>query len=145
MKYQTEIEIKIPRDQLVALYADRENYRHWQPSLVKIEQIKGDGFETGSQARLTVKMGKREMEMVETISRNELPERIDQVYETPGVYNKNENVFIAVDASKTRWVQENLFEFEKFPLKLMATFTPGMFKKQSQKYMADFKTYAEGQ
>ena len=145
MKYRTEIDIDLPRAKVVALYADHDNYQHWQPSLLKIERLKGQGFEVGSQARLTVKMGKRQMDMTETISRNDLPEGVDQIYETSGVYNKNINTFIEVDKTKTRWVQENIFEFEKFPMKLLGTLMPGAFKKQSQKYMADFKRFAQAQ
>ena len=44
---------------------------------------------------------------------------------------------------KTRWISESEFQFSGFGMKLMGLLMPGAFKKQSLKYMEDFKNFAE--
>ena len=88
------------------------------------------------------KMGKRDIELIETITLRELPERFDGTYETKGVFNIVRNTFTEIDPNRTRWVSENEFQFSGF-MKLMGVLMKGAFPKQSLKYMQDFKDFAE--
>ena len=91
---------------------------------------------------LSYKMGKREMNLVETIIKRNLPDELHMTYDTKGVHNIQKNHF-KEEGDKTRWVSESEFQFSGFGMKLMAFFMPGAFKKQSLKYMQDFKAFAE--
>ena len=41
------------------------------------------------------------------------------------------------------WVSESEFQFQGFGMKLFGFLMPGAFKKQSQKYLNDFKNFVE--
>ena len=87
-------------------------------------------------------MGKREIEMIETITRRNLPAEFHGTYEAKGVYNIQKNFFTALGENRTKWVSESEFKFSGM-MKLMGWLMPGAFKKQSQKYLDDFKAFAE--
>ena len=141
MKYTTEIEIKLPRKRVIELFDDPDNLSKWQEGFVSFEPISGKAGEEGSRAKLKYKMGKREIEMIETITRRELPDIFNGTYEAKGVFNIIENQFVD-NGDKTTWVSVNEFQFKGF-MKLFAIFMPGAFKKQTLKYMQDFKKFAE--
>ena len=142
MKYQNEIEIELPVNKVVELFDNPENLKHWMPGLQSFEHISGTPGQPGAKSRLFYKMGKREIEMIETITNRNLPDEFAGTYEAKGVYNVVSNKFIPVAANKTKWVTDNEFRFSGF-MKLMGWFMPGAFKKQSQQYLELFKTFAE--
>ena len=142
MKYQNEIEIDLPVNKVVELFDNPENLKHWMPGLQSFEHISGTPGQPGAKSRLFYKMGKREIEMIETITNRNLPDEFAGTYEAKGVYNVVSNKFIPVAANKTNWVTDNEFRFSGF-MKLMGWFMPGAFKKQSQQYLELFKTFAE--
>lgn len=43
----------------------------------------------------------------------------------------------------TLWAQENEFRFSGLPMRLVAPFMRGAFRKQSRQHMQDFKAFAE--
>ena len=69
MKYSNEIEINLPRKKVVELFDNPDNMPKWQEGFVSFEPISGKPGEEGSKATLKYKMGKREVEMVETITK----------------------------------------------------------------------------
>ena len=87
-------------------------------------------------------MGKREIEMIETITINKFPDEFSVTYEAKGVWNEVQNYFTEVDENLTRWKSVNVFKCVGF-MKVMAFFMPGMFKKESCKYLKNFKAFAE--
>ncbi|MEM9077392.1 MAG: SRPBCC family protein [Bacteroidota bacterium] len=142
MKYISEITVDIPRKDFVEKLDNPENMKHWQKGLVSYELLSQNPGKDGSQMRLSYKMGKRDLEMVETIIANKLPDSMHAMYETNGVKNIQKNSFVEEDG-KTKWVSENEFQFSGLGLKLMGFLMPGMFKKQTMKYLEDFKAFAE--
>ncbi len=54
------------------------------------------------------------MEMVETVTRRELPDAFDGTYDAKGVHNICKNEFHDVGGTATRWVAHNTFEFTGF-------------------------------
>jgi len=89
-------------------------------------------------------MGKREIEMIETITVRNLPEEFSATYEAKGVFNIVTNRFLPAGPDKTRYVTDHEFQFKGF-MKIMAFLMPGAFKKQSLKYIKAFKEFAENQ
>ena len=57
--------------------------------------------------------------------------------------NIQKNYFKEVDANTSKWISESEFQFSSFGMKLMGWLMPGAFRKQSQKYLEDFKRFAE--
>ncbi len=142
MKYTTEITIDLPRDEFIKKLDNPENMKHWQRGLVSYEHLSENPGMEGAQMALKYKMGKREFEMVETIIKRNPPEEFHTTYDTKGVHNIQKNYFKEEDF-KTRWISESEFQFSGFGMKVMAFLMPGAFKKQSMKYLQDFKAFAE--
>ncbi|MEX0322425.1 MAG: SRPBCC family protein [Puniceicoccaceae bacterium] len=145
MKYSLELDINLPRGVLVELFDNMDNLKHWQPDLVSWEYLDDHPGEPGSQAKLVYKMGKGEIEMIETIVKRSLPDEFSATYEAKGVWNSVENYFIEVDSTTTTWVFGTEFKFTGIVMRLFAILLPGAFKKKSFQYMLQFKEFAESQ
>lgn len=143
MKYKTEIEINLPIDEVIGLFDNPDNMKHWQPELISSEHLSGTPGQVGAKSKLQYKMGKRNVEMIETITTRNLPSEFSGIYEAKGVKNIIVNHFTSLSADKTKWAIENEFQM-KGMMRLMGILMPGMFKKQTQKYMDQFKSFAEG-
>ena len=142
MKYKLEIDIDLPREKVVELFDNPENLKHWQPGFVGMKHMEGTPGEVGSKTHLKYQMGKRTVEMVETILSRDMPEGFSATYEAKGVWNEIHNFFHEAAPDKTRWVTENEFRFKGL-MKIMGLIMPGAFKKQSFEYMELFKAFAE--
>lgn len=142
MKYTTEILIDLPRDEFIKKLEDPENMKHWQKGLVSYEQLSKNPGQEGAQMSLKYKMGNREMDLIETIIKKNLPEEMHATYDAKGVHNLQKNYYRDEDG-KTRWITESDFQFSGFGMKLMGFLMPGAFKKQTLIYMQDFKKFAE--
>lgn len=142
MKYTVDLLIDLPRVKVIELFDNPELMPKWQPDLVSFEPLSGDPGQPGAKSKLHYKMGKREVEMIETITENTLPEALTATYETKGVYNIISNKFVITSEQQTRWVSENEFQFSGF-MKLIGFFMKSAFPKQTLKFMNQFKTFAE--
>lgn len=143
MKYTNEVIINLPLEKVITLFDSEENLFKWQPELISFEHLSGEKGEVGATSKLKYKMGKREVEMIETITQKKLPDLMDLTYEAKGVWNEMKNSFTEIESGQTKWVSHSHFEFKGF-MKLMGLFMPGMFKKQSQLALDRFKAFAEG-
>lgn len=144
MKYELEIEIDLPRDRVIELFDNPDNLKKWQEGLVSFEPLDGVPGQPGATSRLEFQMGKRTIEMVETITKRNLPDEFSGTYEAKGVWNSVENHFSEPGPSRTHWMTKHEFRCQGF-IRVLAFFFPGMFKKQSFKFMRDFKKFAEGE
>ena len=144
MKYSSEIEINKPIDQVIALFDNADNMGKWMEGLQTFEHLSGTPGQPGAKSKLVFMMGKRKIEMIETITTRNLPAEFSGTYEAKGVFNIVKNKFIKLSASKTKYITENEFQF-KGMMKIMGFLMPGMFKKQSYKYLKDFKKFVENQ
>ena len=118
--------------------------KKWMNGLESFEPLDGTPGEVGAKSRLRFKMGKREIEMIETITAKNLPEEFTGTYEAKGVFNIVRNSFEPLPGNKTKYTTEQEFQFKGF-MKLIGLLMPGAFKKQSMKYLKDFKTFVESQ
>ncbi|MBN2174201.1 MAG: SRPBCC family protein [Bacteroidales bacterium] len=142
MKYTNEIVLALPLNKVIELFDNPENMREWQPGLISFEHLSGSPGEEGAKSKLKYKMGKREVEMVETIVKRDLPGEFTGTYEAKGVFNLVKNSFIRMGPQETKWISENEFRFSGFMI-FFAWFMPGAFRKQSRKLMEQFKNFAE--
>lgn len=142
--YTVEITIDKPRSRVVELFDNPDNLKHWMPGLVSFEPLSGKPGEVDSKARLTFMMNNRKLEMIETITKRALPDEFNGTYEAKGVFNIVNNRFIDIDGKSTRYVSEQEFQMKGI-MKLFAWIMPGVFKKQSMKYLTDFKAFVESQ
>ena len=144
MKYSHEITIDLPREKVLELFDDKENLFKWQEGLQSFDHVSGVEGEEGAVSKMVFKNGKRTMEMQETITKKNLPEHFNFIFEAKGVQNWNDNHFNAIAENQTKWTQSNVFKGTGM-IKVFLILMPGMFKKQSLKYMNDFKAFAEAE
>lgn len=144
MKYSVEIEINQPINKVIELFDNVDNMKQWMEGLQSFEHISGTAGQVGAKSKLTFKMGSREIEMIETITVRNLPAEFSGTYEAKGVFNIVRNKFQSIGESKTKYISEQEFELAGF-MKLIGFLMPGTFKKQSMKYLQDFKNFAENQ
>ena len=142
MKYTTEVLIDLPREEFIKKLDNSDNMKHWMRGLVSYEHLSDNPGTEGAQMNMEFQMGKRNMKMVETIIKKNLPDEFHMTYDTKGVHNIQKNYF-KEEGGKTRWISESEFQFEKIGMKLMALVMPGAFKKQSKIIAEDFKNFAE--
>ncbi|MFL5753940.1 MAG: SRPBCC family protein [Bacteroidia bacterium] len=142
MKYTSEIEINQPIDKVIELFDDPKNMDKWMEGLQSFEHLSGTPGQPGAISRLKFKIGKREMEMVETVTVRNLPEEFTGTYESKGGLNIVKNKFVKLSDSKTRYLTEQEFQFKGI-MKVIAFLMQGAFKKQSRKYLVAFKDFAE--
>ncbi len=142
MKYSVEIEINKSIDEVVALFDNADNMDKWMEGLQSFEHLSGTPGQPGAKSKLKFKMGKREIEMTETILVQNLPKEFTCNYEANGVFNIVKNRFEKLSDNKTKYITENEFQFKGF-MKIMGFLMPGAFKKQSYKYLEAFKKFAE--
>ena len=143
MKYTVSVDINKPLDRVIELFDNPANMPKWMEGLESFEHILGTPGQPGAQMQLVYLMGKRRIEMIETVISRNLPEEFTGSYEAPGVYNIVKNKFEAIDESSTRYTTEQEFQFKSFMMKVMGFFMPGAFKKQSLKYLNSFKAFVE--
>lgn len=146
MKYTCEIEINQPVEKVIELFDNADNMAKWMEGLESFEHLSGEPGQPGAKSLLKFKMGKRKMEMTETITVRNLPEEFSGYYEMDGVTNYIKNKFSAITETKTLYTTENEFDIKSnLFMRIFAFLMPGMFKKQSMKYLQSFKKFAESQ
>lgn len=143
MKYTTTVNIDMPREKVVEIFEDPKSAYEWMPGLQNMEHISGQPGQPGAKSKMLFKMGRRTTEMIETITKRDMPEQFNAVYEASGVKNIQENYFEKLGKNKTAWTSHNEFLFGNFMMKLMGLLMPRAFKKQTRLYMDKFKDYAE--
>ncbi|NER09125.1 hypothetical protein SAMN06265375_1011390 [Muriicola jejuensis] len=143
MKYLTEITVEVPLSEFIKKFDSTENMKLWQKDLMSVQHLSGIPGKEGAQMELKYKMGKREVVMIETIIKRNLPHEFHGTYDAKGVHNIQKNYFKPVGDHSTKWISESEFHFNGFFMKMMAFLMPGAFKKQTLKFMKDFKAFAE--
>ena len=143
LTYENRIELNKPISDVTAVFADKDQIPDWQRGFIRITERDGQPGADGSTAELVFNNRGREMTMLETITENGLPHHFHGTYDVSGVHNVQRNFFKDLGDGRTLWRSESEFHFEKWPMKLMGTLMPGLFKKTSQRFMDDFKLWIE--
>lgn len=113
MNYSSEIEIDRPVDKVVELFDNPDNMDKWMQGLESFERISGKPGQVGAKSLLKFKMGKRKIEMIETITVSNLPEEFSGTYEAKGVYNIVKNRFVPLPE-----IEQNIYLNRNFSLRV---------------------------
>lgn len=143
MKYTTEIIIKKPLEEVINKMDSAENMKHWQEGLASAEHISGTPGEFGAKMKLNYDFGKRKMELIETITKQDFPNEFHATYTTKGVRNIQQNYFETTTEGHTKWICKNEFQPTNFMMNAMLFLMPRAFKKQTKTYMTNFKNFTE--
>lgn len=144
MKYKCSIEINCPIAEVIKLWENEKHFAEWQDGFLSIIHFEGKLGEIGSKAKIVLSQGKRTIELTETIIISNLPTEKKALYEHIHMTNIQSSRFEKMAETKTQYISEVEYtKFNGFLPKLMAKLFPSMFKKQSQKWMNQFKVFAE--
>lgn len=144
MKFTCSVDIALPIDKTVALWDNPDNLKKWQDGFLGFESISGTPGQEGSKSKLLYKMGGGKMELLETVTKNNLPHEFSGLYEHKHMTNTMSNKFTALDANKTRWEADiEYIELKALVPRLMFNLFPGIARKQTQKWLDQFKEFAE--
>ena len=144
IRYTEEIEINTNIDTVIALFDNPYNMQKYMKGIESYKVVEGNIREVGTKAEMIVLMGEKKIIMIEEIITNNLPEEKKVTYTADGVYNIVTNRLVKISESKTKFINEQEFEFKGY-MKVIGFFMPSVFKKQSRVYLKDFKEFAENQ
>lgn len=142
MRYSTEILIRFPRKKVIELFQSTDHLQKWQPGLKSFESLDGTPGEEGAHSKLIYESRKGDLVMTGTIIKKQLPESIDMVYRSKGVYNRVENRFTEEETGATLWRSENYFRFRGVMM-MMAPFLKRAFIHNTLLNMDRFKLFVE--
>lgn len=146
MKFKGSIDINQPLKKVAELFADPQYLGEYQDGFLKKELLSGIEGKDGAVSKMYYKSGKREMILTETITANRLPHSFETSYHHKHMDNTLKCTFTSLGATQTRYQTEGEYTaFRGFLPKLMAYLFPKMFERQAQKWLDNFKAFAEKQ
>lgn len=143
-KFECSVVINQPLGHVVALFENPDNLSEWQDGFKSYTHDSGEKGQPGAKSTFLYEGRGGEMEILETIIRNDLPEEFMAEYWHKHMTNTMRYWFEALGPNETRYAAEvHYTEARGFMIKLMMTLFPSMFRKQVQKWMDQFKAFAE--
>jgi len=142
MKYITEIIVDKPLDDVMDLFKNPDNLKSWQRGLRSTKLLKGENGKEGAKRKLKINLEGRNITMIETITKCDLPHHWHAKYSSNGLVSFQYNYFEAKNNSQTYWKTTSEFRFSGF-MKIVGNVLPGLFKRRSETVMKDFKAFAE--
>jgi uncharacterized membrane protein len=144
MKFNCSVTINAPLDKVLDLFVDTENLKEWQDGFLGMEHLSGPPGEPGAKSRITYQAGKRKIDLIETIHVNNLPEEFTALYEAQTMVNTMTSRFVELEDGITRYdAFVEYSRFNGFMPKLMAMLMPGVFRKQTLKWLLQFRDFVE--
>ncbi len=146
MKFKGSIEINKPQTMVAEYFADPTYLTKYQDSFLRKELLSGEQGKDGAVSCMFYTYGKGVMELTETIISNNLPHSFEAFYHHKHMDNTMKCTFISLDENKTKYLYE--FEYVRMSWvlpKLMSLLFPGMFKRQAEKWVRQFKEFVEKQ
>lgn len=142
MKYDTEISVDKPIEEVMDLFKNPDYLECWQRGLKSTKLLKGVSGEKGAKRKLEINLEGREITMIETITKSDLPHHWHAKYTSQGLVSFQYNYFEAVNENETYWKTTSEFKFSGF-MRIVGKVLPGLFKRRSETVMKDFKAFAE--
>lgn len=144
MKIKGSIDINRPKPRVAELFADPNNLKHYQDGFLRKVLISGPAGQDGTVSKLYYQYGKKEMELTETITENRLPDSFEAFYYHKHMDNTMKCTFESLDAHSTRYTYDIEYTRINWLMpKLMAILFPSVYRKQVEKWMQQFKEFAE--
>lgn len=144
MKFNCSVDIKAPLEKVIDLFDDPDNLKEWQDGFESFENLSGEPGQPGTKSRMIYNIRGKPMELIETITVRNLPHEFSGTYDHKHMSNSMKNYFEDLGDGQTRYRTEVEYtQFHSFPIKILAKLFPGMFKKQVQKWMDQFKGFVE--
>lgn len=145
MKISGHIDINKPREEVVTYFSNPDYLKEYQDTFIRKELVSGEKGKQGAVSNMYYKQGKGEMELVETITENNLPETFSAFFHHKHMDNTMVCKFESLDENKTRYHYEYEYIRMTFMPKIFSKINPGMFRKPAEKWLNQFKEFVEKQ
>ena len=146
MKFTCTVIIEKPINQVSELFINPDNLKEYQDGFLRKELVSGTPAQVGAVSKMYYLQGKREMEITETVTLNNLPHEFSGFYHHIHMDNTMTNRFTSLSENRTQYDAEiDYSALRGFMVKAMAFLFPSMFKKQVQKWLDQFKIFVEKQ
>lgn len=143
MKYTCSITINLPLKKTAELWNNEAHFSKWQDDFKSIELISGSKDTVGAKSRILFD-GKQKIELIETVLISNLPTEKKALYEHVHMINTQHTQFEAINPNTTLFTSTVEYtKFNKFIIRMLARLFPNIFKKQSERWMEQFKVFAE--
>ncbi|WP_452598605.1 SRPBCC family protein [Pontimicrobium sp. MEBiC01747] len=141
MKFTCSVDINASIDKVQSIFLDTSTLKYYQDGFKSKTLISGNEGEKGSKSKIIYE----KLELIETILNNNLPEEFLALYEHKHMTNTMRVVFSSIANNDiTRYTTEiEYINFNGLFIKVIAKLFPGLFKKQVQKWLNQFKRYVE--
>lgn len=146
MKHKGYIDIDQSLEKVTTIFANPDYLKEYQDGFLRKEHVSGNKGQTGAVSKMYYKYGKREMELEETITKNELPDTFEAHYHHKHMDNTMKCNFSSINDNQTRYEYE--YEYTRIDWimpKLIAILFPSMYKKPAEKWLQQFKAFVEKQ
>jgi len=146
IKQMGSIVVKKPQQEVAKLFADPKNLQEYQDGFIKKELVSGKAGKVGAVSKMYYSAGNRDMELVETITSNNLPNSFEAHYHHEHMDNTMKATFVALNANETRYEYE--YEYTRMNWlmpRLLSILFPNMYRKPAEKWIRQFKEFVEKQ
>ena len=144
MKFTCTVDINQSIDKVLERFQDPEGLKEWQEGFERMEHVSGEPGTQGAVAKMHYKYRGKPMEITETIHVMNLPEEMTGLYEHKHMSNMMTNRFEKIDDNATRYTADiDYIKIKAFMPKLIFKLFPSLPKKQTQKWLDNFKDYVE--
>ena len=144
MKFKCSVIVHKPLEEVLAFFQNPDNLPLWQDGFVSCTPISGEPGQPGSKALFVYQQGNTRIELEETIEVNNLPGEFTADYVHKHMSNKMTNHFESLPGGQTLYeAYVDYYKLNGWMIKLMVKLFPGMFQKQTQKWLDQFKRAAE--
>ena len=144
MKFTCTVIIEKPINQVVEFFINPDNLKEYQDGFLGKELVSGKPAQVGTISKMFYQQGKRKMEITETVRSNNLPHEFSGFYHHIHMDNTMTNRFTSLSENRTQYDAEIEYTVLRgFMVKTVAFLFPRMFKKQVQKWLDQFKEFAE--
>lgn len=144
MKYSLKNTINKPHNEVIIHFTNPDGLKHWMEGFERLERISGEAHDVGAKTDFHFIFKNKPMVISETILEQNLPHQIKFAYHSKMGYNEVEMKFEKASDNSTTQINNSYFKLNG-PMKYIGFLMKPLMKKQSLKYMAAFKAFAENQ
>ena len=139
-----EIEINSNLQKVVDTYVDLNSFSKWQNGFQSHQIIHGIYLQKDTKSKIIYKNRNNTIELIETILSNNLPNELEALYEHKHIINIATSKFIQINENRARLEYTvEILELRGFMIKIMSKLFPNMFRKQTKKWLENFKRLVE--
>lgn len=145
MKSKSEVVINAPRERVLELWHSFEDQKKWQKGLESLEFKNGKPGYIGTQINYSYKLGRKKLNLQETLLKNNLPTEYQVLQESKGVISRQNHYITEPEPGKTLWTTVTETRFQTLGLRVIGWLSPGLFQREQQRTMEAFRDHVEQQ